>query len=916
MSTEGQKHPPESNETRQELVIPANPDTTVVARIQGVNVSARELMTYQQQQERVSHVTTTHTGAYNILKRWEAMPVTEPTTTPSPQALAHIVDTTGLVGTHLADLSETPMEDQRREQGLDQERRKLYAELAKKMTPREGLRMLERWTLLHLSKQCRTMKQLRTLFPEMTTLELMALPLLANVPDTLLHCSAGFTVGTDEDTSHLPTKATPMMLEWRPDGIAFGTECSHLESGTLSNESTNPKDREVVGFTRDVQRDMEKLIMLTIELPRLEELLKAAAVDAVPVGVGIIQRTALEQVRAQRPATAPGNTRLLPALPGQQRVVEVLQTALRDLDDLSKKAQAEAEAMLVSQLKRHTVLGADGVPMSLQQLTWMIGVLEKIPTVLQSTTPFQGQVRFYGSHMVFADSSGRVVATEPLSPVCYQHVRDAMLDESRASHANNRTMKEVRSELVARATTTLLGEYAQGQQTLADVEPLLSQIEYTSLAVLEETGVSLEALGEHRIEILKPLNDKPRTVAAPHISAFTIKMQSQEIQEYARILRLFGRKLLTGVEHVVKRQQKDKQVRKNIEMGQLCGVEVEPDSGTIAINEPYTIGYAIAAPDTQPERSFLLAFGCAKFVWATLSGTERQRWRMFHRASAQSGTLRQRLQAAASESDVLVTAAEAILDSRGPHLCNMLMTQGMPSEEDDFCTHMACYMLSPTEFRAAGAENRVILDKYRSIQNIIAAREGAERPEATDSMPIASYKNALCKQFPQIPSLDDFDAVMKFITEQSNLADYNKRTEELDSEDAERNDEETEEDEDDEEEDDEELNYEEEPDEEEITHEDTQKQGERYIPTKENIRDLMNELITEIDEDEPWTDRKKFFRDLWDILQGNDEEAMTDEIVELVEEYPELEEMISEDENATEAILSALYAAGFLTLRD
>lgn len=45
-------------------------------------------------------------------------------------------------------------------------------------------------------------------------------------------------------------------------------------------------------------------------------------------------------------------------------------------------------------------------------------------------------------------------------------------------------------------------------------------------------------------------------------------------------------------------------------------------------------------------------------------------------------------------------------------------------------------------------------------------------------------------------------------------------------------------------------------------------------------------------------------------------DALTNEITELTEEYLELEERITEDENATEAILSALYAAGFLTLRD
>ena len=760
------------------------------AVVAGVRLSAGEIAIYAGQQERHAVKTETHAGASGRIDRWErayrerkaaeAKVAAASTTPPPPRTgygLAVIPPAShALVGTSIHDLSRTPMEDERRERGLHHKRKEIYERLGTRINLRDGMRLLERWTRPELHRHCRTMRQLSALFPHLTATEVSMLPLLEHLPKTLQVFGTGFeslevrrrrepTFGKDEDITQGDLQNVPTQLEFRVDGIAYGTDATNLSAvkADPSGDDVNPSDREIVPYDDEVASDIQKLVLLTIELPRAFENLKEKLPDALQVGVGYVRQEALTRVRLR--ADVPGqihSTALISVVPGSVETIEVLARALRDLPQGEATTVSEEEQRVADRLLDAHLSHYEGSRMSLQEIVHLLGLLQGIPRCLLGDEPFRGTARFYGSHVLFADEGGTIVEAAALGMEASRVFRASIFDESVDSTERNATMLEIRRHLTAIAQGKIFGAHMNEGQPLGHVA--CSDIERTALQVFHDTGVSMQVLCDLNLQRPAPIRgDAPRHISGGAEARYDLKMGRDEALQMGAVLERLGSKLLCEVQAVYKRQvfqMNDAMISR----GHLSCVEYNPKEKAIIITEPTDFPYSSLNTDARHERSFLIAYGCAEALWHGLAENERRKWEMFYRATAQSGTLRQRLSEAADEAELVVIAGEALEEERGPHRTNCVSGVGMESPRADFCAHFAMYVLAQPDFLAAIGDNRVLRDKYRNIKALVDRLSGEERDFTDGALP-ASAECGLRNQMPGLPDVFDLAEVVRFMRE-------------------------------------------------------------------------------------------------------------------------------------------------------
>lgn len=779
--------------TKQEL---AKSEVHVAELVTGVRMGMADLAVYTGQQERHSVKTETHVGADATIERWEqayrARKAREKTTPPSPAASRTGTEVVlasqashALVGTSLETLSRTPLEDDRRKKGLDRERRAIYKKLTPLLQPKGGIAMINKWAKKYLGRPCTTMQDVRELFPELTSTELAMFPLLKDIPDEYTLYGTGFNslevkrksdskFGKDDDLKQKDLALVPFQVEMRVDGIAYGSDGTNLNKH-LEEDKTNPEDQDIAVYKEDIAEDIGELVMLTIEFPRLFEILQKKTTDALPVGVGRIQKEALDRVRARHPSQekptekspSTGALRLLtPHI--QLQTLENLRSALKALQGMDREeVTAEEQAIADMLIESDIHAGEKDRAMSLHELVHILGLLDSIPMCLRGKTPFAGKMLFYGTHLLFADANGVIVEACPFSPECARTVRHSILDEATESSERNRTMMEIREQLTTIAQTAIFGKFARGEKTLEELKPDLSFTEARALELQARTGVTLQVLGERTLKELVSMPGKGhRAISSGAVAMQYMKMGCKETEQMANILERLGSALLAQVSVVRKRQT---EMVSHEALGRLQTTEVtyDPKERAITIVEPRIFSYAHLNANAQHERSFQVAYGCAASLWQTFPTAKKRKWEMFYRAAEQSGTLKDRMNAAVTRAELFVTAADAASERRGPFAVNNVSQIALESPEADFCAHFACFVLCQEEFKTKMQGNRVIQDKYREIESLITSLCGEKRAFDDTSLPVDIAQCGLKQAVPSLPKMDSVEDFRKFLQKES-----------------------------------------------------------------------------------------------------------------------------------------------------
>ncbi|MCB0334575.1 MAG: hypothetical protein KDD55_13815, partial [Bdellovibrionales bacterium] len=423
----------------------------------------------------------------------------------------------------------------------------------------DGVAQIGEWMALHAGCECSTLEQVKKFFPDLAVSEIAFFPLLKNLPDTIKLCgSKGFDAvdaylreHPAADVEQLPNdderNSFPAQLEFRVDGLTYGTDLSPLYSQTYSARepepdaddpppiTSSPVGREVVEWLPEVASDIEDLILLTIESPRIFAILRERMDDSLLVGVSRIRDAA--HAFAHR---AKGEI----ALP---------------VPEHREKSLEEIEQMFADRVIRAELTYDNSERISFEELVHIVGLLGDVPACLLQNEPFQGTVLFYLDSILFADSEGIIQEECPLDGECRSRVRIAFFEEGMESSDTNETMLQVERELKSRAYGKLFSQFLSPKVDLETANRNLSQTEAIGVRVLEEHGIRFRTLGDREVvEVGTSHQSKaPATLSRGGTQAsFSLKFSHEEAELIASVLDRLTPEALKNITAISKVQAK------------------------------------------------------------------------------------------------------------------------------------------------------------------------------------------------------------------------------------------------------------------------------------------------------------------------------------------------------------------------
>jgi hypothetical protein len=673
-------------------------------------------------------------------------------------ALVRAPEAGALAMVPLSSISRTPLEDYRQKHGLDRFRKRIFERLMAEASLEKGLAKLDRWTMARLDRPCTSVADARELFPNVTLTEISMLGLLKRAPRTILYIGTGFDTAEVFNQRRSPEKrrldpqdfcGTPMQLEFRPDGIAYGSDHTKF-SGEESCE-VNPRDREIMAFRESVREDIAQLVVLMIDRARLFELLRASSTDALVVGVGRIRQAALSIV------TLEAEKEGVPATGSKKHSLKVRSIA-DDLAELS--ADLKTLYQQTEQEVAQKILGAklrfdDGSRMAPNEIVHMLGMLRDIPSCLLQQKPFDGKILFDGAQFLFADNNDSIVEVAPLEGQCLDSVRHSILDEQTRSSETNRTLSAIQEELTARVQGVLFKDFTAQGSSEQNPKLLASPIEEIALRLLREYGVGVWGLAHREIRGVTATAEAPEKgghISGGPVALVTLKLSLPEMQQVATVIDRFGPKLLDRIKTIQKTQTT---IFANgaAEEGHTCSVAFRPETSTIHIAEYEELPFSDMRPAARTERAFLLAHAVGCSLWREVD--DKAFWGRIRHAPGMT-----------------------LSNQEGPDRSNFIHSIGLRNTQSDFAACVAAYVLARADFAKLAAGNPVLKLKFDSVQNFLAgklppgtdatpgngstARTPATTSDSTSAIALSEAVLGLRAQFPNAPDINDPVAVKKF----------------------------------------------------------------------------------------------------------------------------------------------------------
>ncbi|MBN8549626.1 MAG: hypothetical protein J0M12_09955 [Deltaproteobacteria bacterium] len=744
--------------------------------------------------ERDALTAGTHSTARNILSGWLAADrvarvaerrersseTTSEVGNPYPElnALAPVPRAGDLLGQPLSSISQNPLEDYRLRRGFSSLREEIYTELARGCSVAAGLKTLNEWTRKHImsgsidaeglpvGSTCKSLADAKRLFPELTVSELAFLSLVATVPTCFKTASTGFDAksaraseyGKTSTLSESDSRATPMQLELRTDGICYATNQSRLGGdgtyGDPDRSQTNPHDREIVAYRPGVAERLQQLIILSIDSPRLFELVRSQTTDSLSVGVGRIQQLALNRVQGREGdsiAGAGGAT--------QDRRSVDLPSVRDDLQALTPEARdavRQEEQLIASRVLRAKVSHTDGSRLGSQELIELIGILRDIPACLLQEKPFTGSVLFDGANLLFAKKPDEtIVEVCPLEFQCAESLRHAIFHESTQTAETNRTMLRVESELVSRVHGNLFGNLLQSNPSSPELQHSLSRIEYLSVELFRSHGVNVlgSAMREFRA-------DQPETVEAEQ-TRVRLKLSVAEMEQLQSVIERLPADLFFSIRNIEK-EQRGIGAREFTSTNQTCLVSYEAESQTIRILELQELPFTDLHADARGERAFLLAQAIGSSLWPMLS--EREFWSQIRLAEATNPReIREALASAQNEAELFAIGSRYLRPGSELQHANFVHPSGLDTARADFAGCFAAYCVAPEQFRALGLENTAVEAKRRWIEAFVQERGLQIENSGDDLISLADARKGLLAHFKNMPDITSQDGIAEYL---------------------------------------------------------------------------------------------------------------------------------------------------------
>lgn len=581
------------------------------------------------------------------------------------------------------------LEESRKKLGLDSERDRLENALIKEISFEDGLKMFNDQTSTLFGKRYSGAEDLSVDFPFITAAEIAMFPLLVKVPDTYLHYGNELSHKLDQE-DFIARDLVPSYINSSVKGMNFALS-SYEYSAQEGSLQTDPysylgltevgQNYESVPYKPSVKEIMDKLLPLRYTNDRLHQSLWDDCSDAaLGVGFGRISEMAYEDVLGEKVA--------------RDKKTQSIRPALRKIP-IEKKEEFEQRRKLLEE----TVFGAclydlarDAV-IPPDDMFKMIGILEKVPKCFVDSEPFSGFMKPYGPGIKLLDSKGKfveyVMYDQHFMRVAFHNI---YWETASMNVVNNTTFRKLFGELQGQAEAKSIFEAVEKGEGLTPLESIKVDLALErninlkiipSVNIVELRRGDIFTKGLSRSGYMDQTNSKFTLEEAEDVRDAVMLLPVQMSENVHTISKQSGTSLPLSVYLSGMNEQA------HYSAGEIVLRETG-DPIPFDLREQYRI-----------RRKFIVIHETGHSLWNELSEAEKKSW-------------------------FGISWSEQALESVEEKFLTFYSMQPNSAEED-FCEHLAAYVLHAQEFRDKTKNEEPLQKKYVFMREFFKKMSGKEK---------------------------------------------------------------------------------------------------------------------------------------------------------------------------------------------
>lgn len=570
-----------------------------------------------------------------------------------------------------------PLEAYREKSGLIEKRDRLMKSLFDSLSFERALDNFSRAAKIFSGKRYRDMAEINKDYPHLTRAEMTLLSLLDEVPRLYLTTghSRNYQPKSEEEKG---CYEVPMIAGASTDGLMFTDDLTNPNRmyaedahGHLGITGADEPFVEKVHFKKSIKKIIDDLVPLIISNYRLHERIWNTADSALVDGMGKLDRIAFERTLGHSPEVP-------------------LAQAIESLAPPEKEQFYERQRSIDARVGKNMIINlTTGELLQPKSVIKLFGLLHEIPSrLIEDERPFEGAFAAFGPGVLFMDAAGETVAYSPYSPY---YLRDALQGfhvEAIDAGKTNPTVAMLFNQVAKRAEElTMTDAENRGEDP--------STLEGIQIDMKLKYSIDLEILPQMRIAPTK-MNDFSASRGAFTVLEPTSKFGVEEADQLLKIFNLLPPELINGIRRVKKVTRDIFPLQDMLSRNHLLG-EFDLHNGALIIYQHPNLPLTAHTPETRALRAFTITHEVAHNMWQKLSKEEQNAWRAI---------------------------SWDTLGPTEPREDFLTMYSGTENEEEDFCDHVASFILHGPEFRMKAGEVPSLAEKYTQIKNLITRLTG------------------------------------------------------------------------------------------------------------------------------------------------------------------------------------------------
>jgi len=564
-----------------------------------------------------------------------------------------------------------PLENYRRELGLDIRREKIMGDLIQSLSFESGIRDFES-LIDNTESPTQVMSRVNKKYPDLTMTEVFIISLCVTTPMSFL--SPYIDIGNRDTSQIIP--AVPRFI-----GLSGNGFISALDSVNPNRVSPNDgysqigisgksENSDIVPFKPILEEDIEELVSLSVTNYRLHERIWNNNDTSILNGLFEIDSSILDRL-----------------FPGRIDIKKPISPQLSILSAAEHRAYLTERQIIDQRNANHVIMDFQtGKVLDLPELVRLSGLLDKPISWLVGNQPdsFVGFFVPHGPGVLIMDVDGQPLTYHAYKPFYLREAVQGLYYESKVSEKNNRTYSLLFNQLALEAEGKALSSGLDtGEQP--------SILEGIRIEMKLRWGIDLVIAPQTNLIELNSVkgwfNPDMKVEVEP-----AVKFGEEEAQLIYKTLNLLPAKALENVK-AIKKIMEPVFPAEELLTGYSTMAEYVRVSKTIVIRQIPSLIFGQFSPEMKAQKQFTLIHEVGHGFWDSIPSELQDDW-------------------------TAISWADGVLNSDNK---NGFLTaySYQKNEQEDFCEHLAAFVLTAEEFRQKALTNSTLLLKYEMIQEIL-----------------------------------------------------------------------------------------------------------------------------------------------------------------------------------------------------